>query len=46
MPLNFMYVPMIARALPNARIICLRRNPMDTCLSNYRQLFSTNFLLL
>ena len=43
MPLNFMYVPMIARALPNARIICLRRNPMDTCLSNYRQLFSTNF---
>jgi tetratricopeptide (TPR) repeat protein len=43
MPLNFMYVPMIARALPNARIICLRRNPMDTCLSNYRQLFSTSF---
>ncbi|MEP1471903.1 MAG: sulfotransferase [Halieaceae bacterium] len=43
MPLNFMYVPMIAKALPNARIICLRRNPMDTCLSNYRQLFSTNF---
>ncbi len=43
MPLNFMYVPMIARALPRAKIICLQRNPMDTCLSNYRQLFSTNF---
>jgi hypothetical protein len=43
MPLNFMYVPMIAKALPNAKIICLRRNPMDTCLSNYRQLFSTGF---
>ena len=43
MPLNFMYVPLIARALPKAKIICLRRNPMDTCLSNYRQLFSTSF---
>ncbi len=43
MPLNFMYVPLIARALPGAKIICLRRNPMDTCLSNYRQLFSTGF---
>ncbi len=43
MPLNFMYVPLIARALPGASIICLRRNPMDTCLSNFRQLFSTGF---
>ena len=43
MPLNFMYVPLIARALPKAKIICLRRNPMDTCLSNFRQLFSTGF---
>ena len=43
MPLNFLYIPMIARALPRAKIICLRRNPMDTCLSNYRQLFATSF---
>lgn len=41
MPLNFMYVPLILKALPQAKVICLRRNPMDTCLSNYRQLFST-----
>ena len=27
-------------ALPNAKIICLRRNAMDTCLSNFRQLFA------
>jgi len=40
MPLNFLYAGFIAQALPNARIICLRRNPMDTCLSNFRQLFS------
>ena len=43
MPLNFFYVPLIRRALPNAKIVCLRRNPLDTCLSNYRQLFATGF---
>lgn len=43
MPLNFFYVGLITRALPNCRIIVLMRNPMDTCLSNYRQLFSTRF---
>lgn len=40
LPHNFLYAGFIARALPNARIICLRRNPMDTCLSNFRQLFA------
>ena len=39
LPQNFLYAGYIARSLPNARIICLRRNPMDTCLSNFRQLF-------
>jgi Tfp pilus assembly protein PilF len=41
MPLNFFYAGLICRALPKARIICLRRNPMDACLSNYRQLLAT-----
>jgi tetratricopeptide (TPR) repeat protein len=40
MPLNFLYVGFILLALPNARVICVRRNPMDSCLSNFRQLFS------
>jgi tetratricopeptide (TPR) repeat protein len=40
MPINFLYAGLIHRALPNARIICLRRDPMDACLSNYRQIFS------
>lgn len=40
MPLNFLYAGFIALALPNASIICVRRNPLDTCLSNFRQLFS------
>lgn len=39
LPHNFLHVGAIANALPNAKIICLRRNPMDTCLGNFRQLF-------
>ncbi|WP_336807424.1 tetratricopeptide repeat-containing sulfotransferase family protein [Fulvimonas yonginensis] len=40
LPHNFLYAGFIARALPKARIICLRRDPLDTCLSNFRQLFA------
>ncbi|WP_237056094.1 sulfotransferase family protein [Marilutibacter chinensis] len=40
LPHNFLYAGHIARALPNARIVCLHRDPVDTCLSNFRQLFS------
>jgi len=43
LPLNFMYLGLIRLALPGAKLICLRRDPMDTCLSNYRQLFATGF---
>lgn len=40
LPHNFLYAGFIARALPNATIVCVRRNPLDTCLSNFRQLFA------
>ena len=40
LPHNFLYVGAIANALPHAKIICLRRDPLDACLSNFRQLFS------
>lgn len=43
MPLNFFYVAAICRALPQAKIVILRRDPIDSCLSNFRQLFSTGF---
>ena len=39
LPHNFLYAGFIAHALPKAKIICLRRDPLDTCLSNFRQLF-------
>jgi tetratricopeptide (TPR) repeat protein len=43
LPHNFLYAALIHRALPNAKIVCLRRGALDACLSNYRQLFATGF---
>jgi len=43
MPLNFFYAALIHKALPNARIIALRRGAMDSCLSNYRQLLTVQY---
>jgi tetratricopeptide (TPR) repeat protein len=40
MPLNFMNVGLICAAFPYARIIHVRRHPIDTCLSIYFQYFS------
>lgn len=39
-PLNFFNAGYICRALPMARIICVNRAPMDSCLSNLKELFS------
>ena len=43
MPLNFFYAALMAAAFPRVKIIALRRGAMDSCLSNFRQLFSTQF---
>lgn len=40
LPHNFLFAGFIAKALPNCKIVCLRRDPMDSCLSNFRQLFT------
>jgi tetratricopeptide (TPR) repeat protein len=39
MPANFMYAGLIHAAFPKARIVHLKRNPIDTCLSIYFQNF-------
>ncbi|TWI06327.1 sulfotransferase family protein [Luteimonas cucumeris] len=39
-PLNFYNAGLIRKALPQARIVCVLRNPMDTCFSNLKELFS------
>jgi tetratricopeptide (TPR) repeat protein len=38
-PGNFQHIGLIHLALPNARIIHMRRDPMDTCFSCYSKLF-------
>lgn len=40
MPSNFFHAGFINRILPGARIIHVRRNPVDTCLSCYSKLFT------
>jgi tetratricopeptide (TPR) repeat protein len=40
LPSNFINIGFIHRALPQARVIHMRRNAMDTCFSNLKELFS------
>ena len=40
LPNNVLYVGLIRLALPNARIIHARRDPVDNCLSCFTQLFA------
>ena len=42
-PRNFEAAGLIARMLPNAVIVHVRRNPLETCLSVYRQEFDKNW---
>ena len=43
LPYNFIYIGFIAKAFPDARIVHLRRNPMDACFAMYKQVFSWAF---
>ncbi len=43
LPINFLYVGLINLALPNAKIINLQRNPMDTCYAVYKSLFKDGY---
>ncbi len=40
LPFNFLFLGFIARAYPDARIVHVRRNPMDTCFAMYKQVFT------
>lgn len=40
MPNNFRHIGLIKTILPNARIIDARRNPLDCCVSGFKQLFA------
>jgi len=44
LPPNYVYLPLILMALPNAKIIHVRRNPMDACFASFKQLFADAYL--
>lgn len=44
LPSNYLNIPLILKALPNAKIVHLIRDPMDACFSSYKQLFANAYL--
>ncbi|KAF1717657.1 sulfotransferase family protein [Pseudoxanthomonas yeongjuensis] len=43
LPANFVHAGYIVRALPQARILHMVREPMDTCFSNLKELFANAY---
>lgn len=44
LPQNYLMIPLILKALPNARIVHLVRDPMDACFASFKQLFADAYL--
>ena len=42
-PLNFLYLGLIAAALPHARIVHVRRHPLASCYAMYKTLFRMGY---
>ena len=43
LPLNYLYVGAIQRALPEATILLVSRSPLDCCFAMYRTLFAAGY---
>ncbi len=44
LPQNFLMIPLILKALPNAKIVHVVRDPMDACFASFKQLFADAYL--
>ncbi len=44
LPQNYLMLPLILKALPNAKIVHLVRDPMDACFASFKQLFADAYL--
>ena len=42
-PLNFLYLGLIKKAFPNAKIIHVKRHPLDSCYAIYKTLFRMGY---
>jgi Sulfotransferase family/Tetratricopeptide repeat len=43
LPLNYLYAGAIRRALPQAKILLVSRDPLDSCFAMYRTLFAMGY---
>jgi tetratricopeptide (TPR) repeat protein len=43
LPLNYLYIGAIRQALPQARILLVSRDPLDSCFAMYRTLFAGGY---
>jgi tetratricopeptide (TPR) repeat protein len=43
LPMNYLYLGAIHRALPGAKVVLLRRDPLDSCFAMYRTLFAAAY---
>src|SRR5262249_51204236 len=43
LPMNYLYLGAIRRALPRAKLLLVRRSPLDSCFAMYRTLFGTAY---
>jgi Flp pilus assembly protein TadD len=44
LPQNYLFVPLILKALPNAKIIHVTRSAPDACFASFKQLFADAYL--
>jgi len=43
LPMNYLYVGAVHHALPEAKILLVRRSPLDSCFAMYRTLFAEGY---
>jgi Sulfotransferase family len=43
LPINYLYIGAIVRAMPEAKILLVRRSPLDSCFAMYRTLFAEGY---
>lgn len=43
LPMNYLYLGAIQRALPEAKLLLIRRSPLDSCFAMYRTLFGAAY---
>ncbi len=44
LPQNYLHLPLILAALPQARVIHVTREPLDACMASFKQLFADAYL--